>query len=77
VYKILIGNKCDLEEKRQVTYDQAKEMAEQFGMKYIETSAKTAYHVEDAFVTMTKEVIAQNAEKEKVIKKNGKYFLFN
>ncbi len=77
VYKILIGNKCDLEEKRQVTYDQAKEMAEQFGMKYIETSAKTAYQVEDAFVTMTKEVIAQNAEKEKVIKKNGIYFLFN
>lgn len=71
VYKILIGNKCDLEDKRQVTYEQGQEMAEQYGMKYIETSAKSAYHVEEAFVTMTKEVINQNAEKEKAMKKNG------
>ena len=54
VYKILIGNKCDLEDKRKVTSDQGKEMAEQFGMKYIETSAKTAFNVDDAFTTMTK-----------------------
>lgn len=71
VYKILIGNKCDLEEKRQVTFDQGKEMAEQFGMKYIETSAKTAFNVDEAFTTMTKEVIAMNAEKEKAMKKTG------
>lgn len=68
VYKILIGNKCDLEEKRQVSYEQGKEFADTYGMKFIETSAKTNHNVQDAYVTMTKEIISQAQEKEKVIK---------
>jgi hypothetical protein len=39
-------------------------------MKFLETSAKTAHNVADSFVTMTKEIISQNAEKEKVMNKN-------
>jgi GTPase SAR1 family protein len=70
VYKILIGNKCDLEEKRQVSYEQGKEFADTYGMKFIETSAKTNQNVHEAFVTMTKEIIAQTQEKEKAISKN-------
>lgn len=70
VYKILIGNKCDLEEKRQVSYEQGKDFADTYGMKFIETSAKTNHNVGDAFVTMTKEIITQMQEKEKAINKN-------
>ena len=40
VYKILIGNKCDLEEKRAVTYQEGKDFADSNGMKFIETSDK-------------------------------------
>jgi small GTP-binding protein len=65
VYKILIGNKCDLEEKRQVSYEQGKEFADTYGMKFIETSAKTNQNVHEAFVTMTKEIISQMQDKEK------------
>ena len=68
VYKILIGNKCDLEEKRAVTYQEGKDFADSNGMKFIETSAKESKNVQEAFVTMTKEIIAQNNEK-KVVKK--------
>ena len=40
VLKILIGNKSDLEDKRVITYNQGKEFADTYGLKFIETSAK-------------------------------------
>ena len=69
VYKILVGNKADLSEKRQVSYDQGKEFADTYGMKFIETSAKSAINVEEAFDTMTREII-QIKKKEVEPKKN-------
>lgn len=69
VYKILIGNKSDLEKDRKVTYEQGKEFAAQYGMKFIETSAKESKNVQEAFVTMTKEIIAQSNDKKVVSKK--------
>ena len=71
VYKFLVGNKTDLEERRQVTYEQAKEFADTYGMKYIETSAKTAHNVAEAFLTMTKEIISKNSNGESEAKKGG------
>jgi GTPase SAR1 family protein len=71
VIKILIGNKCDLEEKREITYDEGKELADMYGMKFIETSAKTSKNVDESFITMAKEIMAQNYEKEKALNKNG------
>ena len=56
VIKILIGNKCDLNE-RKVTMKQASEFAEENGMKYIETSAKNNINVVDAFRTLGMELI--------------------
>ncbi len=73
MYKILVGNKCDLEEKRKVSYEQGKEFADQYGMKFLETSAKTSHNVAESFVTMTKEIIAQNLEKEKAMSKSSNF----
>lgn len=70
VLKILVGNKSDLVGQRKVTYEQGKEFADTYGMKFIETSAKTADKVADSFIIMTKEIISQNSEKS--IKINGK-----
>ncbi|XP_028582044.1 ras-related protein Rab-39A [Podarcis muralis] len=53
---ILVGHKCDLETQRQVTREEAEELASACGMKYIETSAKDATNVEESFTVLTKDI---------------------
>ena len=69
VYKFLIGNKTDLEDKRKVTYQEGKDFAESNGMKFMETSAKTASKVQEAFELLTNEIIKANINKEKGLEK--------
>ena len=64
VVKLLIGNKCDLKEDRQVSYTEGQDYAERLGIRFFETSAKDCINVEEAFVTMTKEIEAQAEAKE-------------
>lgn len=48
---MLIGNKADLgETKRRVSAEEGERLAKQHGLYFIETSAKTAYNVEEAFL---------------------------
>ncbi|KAL2343083.1 hypothetical protein Fmac_004368 [Flemingia macrophylla] len=53
---ILIGNKCDLEDQRDVPTEDAKEFAEKEGLFFLETSALEATNVETAFVTVLTEI---------------------
>mmetsp|Transcript_7088 Transcript_7088/g.15300 ORF Transcript_7088/g.15300 Transcript_7088/m.15300 type:complete len:212 (-) Transcript_7088:191-826(-) len=61
--KLLIGNKCDRTADRAVTTEQAKEFADDLGVAFLETSAKTAKNVEEAFLTMAGELIKQREAK--------------
>ena len=65
VYKLLIGNKCDLEDQRKISTQEGKEFAESNGMKFIETSAKDNTKVQEAFELLTTEIIKSNLNKEK------------
>jgi len=56
VNKLLVGNKSDLTNKRVVDYNTAKEFAESLGIPFLETSAKNATNVEQAFMTMAGEI---------------------
>jgi len=56
VNKLLVGNKCDLTTKKVVDYTSAKEYADQLGIPFLETSAKNATNVEQAFMTMAAEI---------------------
>ena len=57
VNKILIGNKCDWEEsKKVVSGAQARELAEELGVPYLETSAKSSINVDEAFFALARDI---------------------
>jgi len=59
VNKLLVGNKSDLTAKRVVSTEQGKEFADSLGIEFLETSAKTAQNVEQAFLTMASQIKAR------------------
>lgn len=59
---MLIGNKSDMEDRRVVSYDEGASFAADNGLIFLETSAKTASNVEQAFV-QTADQILDNIEK--------------
>jgi len=56
VCKLLVGNKSDLTNKRAVEYEQAKGFADELNVPFLETSAKNAANVEQAFLTMAAQI---------------------
>ena len=72
VLRVLIGNKCDLEEKRVISLNQGKEFADTYGLKFIETSAKKNLNVTEAFETLGRELMAASSEKKIVQQKQNK-----
>lgn len=52
----MVGNKTDLESRRQITFEEGQEMANHYGVRFLETSAKECKNVETAFTTMTREI---------------------
>jgi Ras-related protein Rab-2A len=53
---LLIGNKNDLEHKRAVSLEEGRAFADANGLLFMETSAKTAYNVEQAFLKTAEEI---------------------
>ena len=56
VKKLIIGNKSDLVEKKVIEYSVAKEFADNLSIPFIETSARDATNVEEAFNLMAKTI---------------------
>ena len=53
---LCIGNKCDLENKRQITKEEGEEKARKIGALFFETSALTGENINKAFETMINEI---------------------
>ncbi|KAL2900625.1 Ras-related protein RABA5b, partial [Bienertia sinuspersici] len=56
VARLLVGNKCDLDNIREVSVDEAKGVAESEGLFFIETSALDSTNVKTAFEIAIKEI---------------------
>ncbi len=83
VCKILVGNKCDLE-NRVIQKEEGEKIAQDFGMKFFETSAKSDINVDEAFNCLVSMILEKNQknslnsniviDKEKHKKKKKKKF---
>jgi hypothetical protein len=49
---LILGNCCDIEDYRVVSYDEGKELAGRLGVKSLETSGKLAQNVQESFLTI-------------------------
>lgn len=56
VNKILIGNKCDLVEKKVVDSQKGQQLAANYGIQFLETSAKNNINVEEAFISIARDI---------------------
>ena len=63
IIKYLIGNKIDLTEERKVTKEEGQKMANQYNMKYFETSAKSNTNVTESIEGLAKDIFVNIAAK--------------
>ncbi|XP_078468610.1 ras-related protein Rab-8A-like isoform X1 [Lampetra planeri] len=63
VQKMVLGNKCDMNDRRQVTKDRGEKLAEDYNIQFMETSAKASINVEEAFFTLAREIKAKMDKK--------------
>ncbi|CAD5112424.1 DgyrCDS1646 [Dimorphilus gyrociliatus] len=61
---MILGNKCDLVEKRQVPKDKGEMIAEEHNIPFLETSAKSNENVEKAFYQLAEAILDKTPNKE-------------
>ena len=78
---IIVGNKVDMEDSREISKEDAENFAKENNYKYFETSAKTGEGVEDIFIYLTKKLFENKnigqvlPGEDEVTKRKGSYVL--
>ena len=71
VNKILIGNKCDWEEKRAVSTEQGQALADELGIPFLEVSAKSNINIEKAFYSLAGDIKKRLVDSSKDVEVQG------
>ena len=66
---ILVGNKCDLANERQVSYEEGEKKASDYNIKFFESSAKEGTNVKEFFFYLANEIYQDEKTKGKDNKK--------
>ena len=63
---VLVGNKCDLENEREVSTDEGQSLARQWGnITFMETSAKSKINTSEIFYDLVRQIISLQRKKLK------------
>ena len=60
--KLIVGNKCDLVNEKQVTEEDKQTLKKQTGIDIIETSAKNSFKITEVMETITKKLIERSGQ---------------
>ena len=64
VEKMILGNKCDMEDKRVISKERGETIARENGVRFLETSAKTNVNIERAFVDLSETILNKTPNME-------------
>ena len=54
---VLVGNKCDLEEKREISKEEGEDLAKKYGLSFYETSNKNNINIEESCLDLVNKAI--------------------
>eukprot|EP01083_Nonionella_stella_P268952 909526_1 len=57
---LLVGNKCDLSDTRLISTERGQALADEYGIKFFEASAKNDTNVKESFIQIAKDILAKN-----------------
>ena len=67
---VLIGNKIDLKDSREVSYEKGEEFAKDHGIKFFECSAKSKINVDEAFNCLINDIYKKHENEFTIEDKN-------
>ncbi|XP_032594877.1 ras-related protein Ral-a isoform X1 [Drosophila grimshawi] len=69
---LLVGNKCDLNDKRKVPLNECQQRAQLWSVPYVETSAKTRENVDKVFFDLIRDISSRKKQRQMDVKEPAK-----